>query len=457
MTNFIEAYSNNQDAIQFVNASSFGFPYQTIKCKEVLDIAGTPIAQYSIVPTIYIQDVINKMRTKGSLSLLERYERLIKAGRIYKEGTLCGLSPEAYVNLVSAATGLSSKITWDSLENISYSLENMKEILASSTPKGALWNYNEPTVKDGRSYFSRRGNILSVITAGNGPGVHGLWPQAIAMGYRTLIRPSSREPFTAQRLVCALEQAGLSDYVALVPTDYRGSNALIEESDLSIVYGGDEVAKKYSNDSRVLVQGPGRSKIIVGKDICEKTAVELAAESILSLGGAACVSTSAILVEGDVTSFTDSLRRELAKKSNHNKLPRGSKKDIKAYQEILACDEPHWKNSDMELNENILCPHVSLIKNASDSKLKRELAFPSVVIAPFNPSEDYKYLSDSLVVTILSRQQNMIERVLSDSSIANVYVGEIPTTWMNFHVPHDGYLTDFLMCNRGLRIQPGWV
>lgn len=32
---------------------------------------------------------------------------------------------------------------------------------------------------------------------------------------------------------------------------------------------------------------------------------------------------------------------------------------------------------------------------------------------------------------------------------ANVYVGPRPTTWFATGVPHDGYLSDFLMRNKG--------
>ncbi|CAQ83425.1 conserved hypothetical protein [Photorhabdus asymbiotica] len=35
--------------------------------------------------------------------------------------------------------------------------------------------------------------------------------------------------------------------------------------------------------------------------------------------------------------------------------------------------------------------------------------------------------------------------------------GYIPTTWMAPLVPHDGYLSEFLMHSRGIRIQKDWL
>ncbi len=44
--------------------------------------------------------------------------------------------------------------------------------------------------------WARRGEVLAVHAPGNAPGVHGLWPQALALGYRVAVRPSRREPLT---------------------------------------------------------------------------------------------------------------------------------------------------------------------------------------------------------------------------------------------------------------------
>jgi len=101
---------------------------------------------------------------------------------------------------------------------------------------------------------------------------------------------------------------------------------------------------------------------------------------------------------------------------------------------------------------------VTVVESAADPNVERELPFPCVTIAPFNGNEPcYKALSSSLVVTVLSHQSHIIKKILADTSIANVYVGKIPTTWMDFRVPHSGYLADFFMCNRGIRIEPNWM
>ena len=90
--------------------------------------------------------------------------------------------------------------------------------------------------------WARRGEVLAVHAPGNAPGVHGLWPQALALGYRVAVRPSRREPFTAHRLIHALRQAGFRAEDALyLPTDHAVADELIRAADLSMVYGGQDV------------------------------------------------------------------------------------------------------------------------------------------------------------------------------------------------------------------------
>lgn len=449
------SYHSNSPVIE---AICLGNHYHTRQLQEIYDVSGHIVAKAAIMPVVYIQDKILALRESPLLPLEVRYKLLKQAGKIYAEATLAGLDPQAYISLASRVSGLQPSIISDSIANIAYSLHHMQENLAVATPAGAVWDICDPKVNAGCSFFSRRGDIVAIIAAGNGPGVHGLWPQAIAMGYKTLVRPSLREPFTAQRLVCALEQAGLGNHVAFIPTDHKGAEALISQSDLAVVYGGQDVAAKYGNNPHILVQGPGHSKIVVGSDVRQEEAVALAAQSILSLGGAACVSASAILVEHNSKQFAEKLRCELRARMHHQPPRLSRQQEADAYRMQLERDNVPWMYSQLPDHSCLLNPHIEFVESFSDSKVQREVPFPCATVASFSREEAcYKALSGSLVVTVLTRDCDIINKIIADTSIANVYVGEIPTTWMDFRVPHSGYLADFLMCNRGIRLQEGWL
>lgn len=444
------------EPLRAVDALCLGGVQRSRRREEVRDVAGRVVGDCSVMPAVFIQDQIVELRQAPSLSLSRRLELLAVAAQHHEAATIEGLDRAAYAALVVDVTGLHEQVVANSVATVAHGLRNMRGILQAATSAGAVWDSSDAAAAAGCSLFSRRGDVVAFVTAGNGPGVHGLWPQAVAMGYRVLVRPSSREPFTAQRLVRALQLAGLEGYVALLPTDHKGAETLIEQSDLAVVYGGPDVVKRYGSDPRVLVQGPGRSKIVVGKDVGHDEALAVVAQSILSLGGAACVSASAVLVEHDAGAFAAKLKLELARRTQDRPARLGSRQEAEAYERLLASDDEPWSFDRQATSGVPLSPHVAFVERASDPRIQRELPFPCVTVAPFDRQSGGAALAGSLVVTVVSRQADLIHSVLADASIANVYVGNVPTTWMDYRVPHDGYLADFLMRNRGIRIEPGW-
>ena len=134
-------------------------------------------------------------------------------------------------------------------------------------PTGAAIDWREERTRDGSAVWARRGEVFAVHAAGNGPGVHGLWPQALALGYRVAVRPSRREPLTGHRLVNALRQGGFrTEDAVYLPTDHAGADEIIRSADIAMVYGGQDVVDKYANDPTVVVNGPGRAKILITAD-----------------------------------------------------------------------------------------------------------------------------------------------------------------------------------------------
>ena len=143
--------------------------------------------------------------------------------------------------------------------------------------------------------------------------MHGLWPQALALGYRVAVRPSRREPLTAHRLVHALRQAGFRREDAVyLPTDHRGADEIIRSADLAMVYGGQDVVDKYANDPTVFVNGPGRAKILITADQDWRDYLDVIVDSIANLGGMACVNTTAVLYEGDPAPLAEAIAERLA-------------------------------------------------------------------------------------------------------------------------------------------------
>ncbi|WP_230205198.1 hypothetical protein [Parafrankia elaeagni] len=53
-------------------------------------------------------------------------------------------------------------------------------------------------------------------------------------------------------------------------------------------------------------------------------------------------------------------------------------------------------------------------------------------------------------LTVMTQDARIVDHLLNEPTIRNLYLGDHPTVWMAAGVPHDGYLADFLMENKAL-------
>jgi hypothetical protein len=321
--------------------------------------------------------------------------------------------------------------------------------------------------RDGRTggaVWTRRGESFAVLASGNGPGVHGLWPQALALGYRVAIRPSRREPLTAHRLVHALGQAGFRPHDAMyLPTDHRGADEMIRSADLAMVYGGQDVVDKYAGDPTVFVNGPGRAKILITADHDWRDYLDVITDSIANLGGVACVNATAVLFEGDPAPLAAAIAERL---SAIEVLPTDDERAILPTQNIdaatalashlatvaagtkplLGADQVVAALSD---NYAALRPAVHLLAEPDVTKLNVELPFPCVWVSPWSRADGPEPLRHSLVISAITDDEDLVGELLADPTIANVYGGRHPTHHTAADIPHDGFLADFLMRSKG--------
>jgi acyl-CoA reductase-like NAD-dependent aldehyde dehydrogenase len=284
------------------------------------------------------------------------------------------------------------------------------------------------------------------------------------MGYRVAVRPSRREPFTAHRLVTALREAGFREEdVTYLPTDHAGADEIIASADLALVYGGSDVVAKYGGDPDVFVNGPGRSKILLTAEQDWREHLDVIVDSIARLGGMACVNTTAVLIEGDAAPLASAIAERL---SIIEALPPDDERAVLPTQAIesarvmaafvaaraagttavLGADQIV---ADLGDGRAALRPAVHLLSAPDTEKLNTELGFPCVWVAPWQRADGIGPLRDSLVVSAITDDDTVIDELLDEPTIANVYRGPVPTYYTATGLPHDGFLADFLMRTKG--------
>lgn len=430
----------------------------------VKDVCGAAMAEVSLVPPVYVQRTMSSLRRAVPLPVPERAAAMAQAAELFEHATIGGLSPAEYQHAVSRAGGVPISSVREANRTVAQRVATAAESADQARPRGTSKDWQHPSTRTGRAVWARRGGLFAIHAAGNHPGTHAIWPEALALGYRVAVRPSSRDPFTPHRLISALRTAGIpSDNIVLLPTDYAGADAVLRGADLGMVYGGDEVVEKYRG-SQVLPQGPGRSKILITADTDWRRHLDVIVGSVADHGGTGCVNTSAVLIEGDPEPLAQAIAERLAALPSlppeHAKAalpvqPLTVARATETYLRKTAAGARAVLGGDGIVDElgdgsAVLRPAVFQVAEPHAPQVGAELPFPCVWVGPWTRSAGMTPVRHTLVLTVLTQDRELVSRLVDEPSIRNVYIGDRHTHWMSFGVPHDGFLGDFLMWNKGV-------
>jgi acyl-CoA reductase-like NAD-dependent aldehyde dehydrogenase len=437
--------------------------YRTRNREVLYDTAGVPVAESSLVPRFFVTRSIDVQRKLRPLPAAARETALTKAADIFVSSTIAGLDFDTYVELTCRVTGLPMTTARAGAHTVAESLTTAFDAVRPAQPAGAKPDWRELSTTGG-AVWARRGEVLAVHAPGNAPGVHGLWPQALALGYRVAVRPSRREPFTAHRLIQALRQTGFRDGHALyLPTDHTVADDVIGAADLAMVYGGQDVVDRYAHDPKVLTNGPGRTKILITAGFDWREYLDVIADSISNLGGMACVNATAVLYEGDAGPLAHAIAERLstiAPLPNIDEralLPTTSIDSARAIADHLAARAAgavpvlgaDQVVADLGCGFAALRPAVHLLAAPDPAKLNVELPFPCVWVSPWSRADGIAPLRNSLVLNVITADDELIDELLNEPTVTNVYRGRHATHHSAPHIPHEGFLSDFLMRNKG--------
>jgi acyl-CoA reductase-like NAD-dependent aldehyde dehydrogenase len=415
------------------------------------------------VPRLFVNRSIDAQRKLRPLDAAQREAALTRAADAFVSSTIGGLDFDSYVELTCRVSGLPMPAALAGAHTVAGSLATACDAVRPARPSGASREWRDVNTAGG-AVWVRRGEVLAVHAPGNAPGVHGLWPQALALGYRVAIRPSRREPFTAHRLIHALRQKGFRAGDALyLPTDHTVAADVIAAADLAMVYGGQDVVDRYRHDPRVLTNGPGRTKILITAECDWRDYVDVIVDSIANLGGMACVNATAVLYEGDAAPLAHAIAERLStiaalpNTDERAVLPTTSVDAARALADHLAAMAAgavallgaDQVVADLGDGFAALRPAVHLLARPDPAKLNVELPFPCVWVSPWSRADGIGPLRNSLVLNAITTDDELVDELVNEPTVTNVYRGRHATHYSAPHIPHEGFLADFLMRNKG--------
>ncbi|MBZ4627789.1 aldehyde dehydrogenase family protein, partial [Mycobacterium avium subsp. hominissuis] len=272
---------------------------------------------------------------------------------------------------------------------------------------------------------------------------------------------------TGHRLVTALRQAGFRPHdVVYLPTDHAGADEIIASADLAMVYGGQRVVDKYAADPAVIVNGPGRSKIVITAEQDWRECLDVVVDSVARHGGMACVNATAVLYEGDPAPLAAAVAERLAaieplpaddERAMLPTLPLPRARTLANYLAAKAAGATPLLGADQVVadlgdGQAALRPAVHVLTESEPELLNLELPFPCVWVTGWSReggrAAALAPLRRSLVVTAITGDDTLIDALVAEPTIGSVYRGR-PTWSTAPGLPHDGYLADALMRTKG--------
>jgi len=384
-------------------------------------------------------------------------------------------TPKDYVRQVSATTGLPHVLVRKNMQKIRTMLAEMRNVLNGLTRNldGEVLDRGFGEVEGHALSFFPRGQSLGAVLPNNSPGVHSLWIPAFPLKIPLVLKPGSAEPWTPYRIIQALIHAGAPrEAFSFYPTDHAGAGEILRNCGRGMIFGDTATTAIWENDARVEIHGPGYSKIVIGEDCVDdwQQYLDVMVASIAENGGRSCINASGVWAPRRAEEISEALAERLALI-----VPRAAEDDAAqlapfadanvAARISLAIDqglaEPgardvtaayrqgerlrHWNDC------SYLLPTLVLCEEANQSLANREYLFPFASVVKVSQDQIPEVLGPSLVVTAITDDAKLIQRLISSPNVDRLNVGAVPTNQVSWDQPHEGNLFEHLYGRRAFQ------
>jgi acyl-CoA reductase-like NAD-dependent aldehyde dehydrogenase len=288
-----------------------------------------------------------------------------------------------------------------------------------------------------------------------------------------VLKPGSAEPWTPYRIVQSLIKAGApAEAFSFYPADHAGAGEILRSCGRGIVFGDVSTVGAWKNDPRVEVHGPGYSKVIIGSDCIDEWEkyTDVIVSSIVENGGRSCVNASAVWVPAHAAEISEALAERLSKIfprsaedetaqlapfADANVASRISQIIDRGLSEPGARDvTAAHRKGDRLVNWNSCSYLLPTIVHCEDSEhplANKEFLFPYASVVGVPQDQLIERLGPSLVITAITRDPVLINRLVSSPNVDRLNVGPVRTNQVSWDQPHEGNLFEHLYARRAFQ------
>jgi acyl-CoA reductase-like NAD-dependent aldehyde dehydrogenase len=464
-----------------------GQPYQSLDVARAPHHAtGRPFAEISQANVGLIRrDLLAQAEMRAALTrfpVVQLVDMVRDAADVFLNDTLPigreAQRPDDYVDQLSATTGMPYVMVRRNMQRVAAVMTNVGSILLglSRGLDPAVLDRGFGSIDGQAVSFFPRAQSLGVVLPSNSPGVHGLWVPAIALKMPLILRPGSAEPWTPYRIVQACMKTGVpADAFSYLPSDHAGAGEIVRQCGRSMFFGDVGAVGAFAGDPRIELHGPGYSKILLGPDGAERWRdyLGLMTASIAENGGRSCVNASGVWTPAHGREIAEALAERLAQV-----VPRPTDDpaaeiapfvDPRVAQRIsdqidAALSEPGAEDVTAQYRSGprlvtqdgstYLLPTIVHCTSSSHPLANREFLFPFASVVDVRDDEVPALpacLGSTLVVTALTADPALTDRLLGSSLIGRLNLGPIKTNQIVWDQPHEGNLFEHLYARRAFQ------
>ena len=462
-----------------------GEPYESLDTVELLDAAtGSPAATVSQVNSGLIRRdllkiesarlALDKSSTRDLIEICRRAAAFFLDSTLPQTPNLPKESPQEYIERLSASTGLPHNLCRSNMAKIHLVLSQMDTVLNGLTRDLPFEIFDHSLVEvDGlKLSFYSIGNCLGVVLPSNSPGVNSLWLPCLTMKIPVVLKPGRNDPWTPFRIVRSLIEAGYpQEAFYFYPSDHEGSDAILGNVDRGIVFGGDSTVEQYAANPRIQVHGPGRSKVLIGRDWADRweAVLDVLVESIASNSGRSCINASSILVPKHADEIAEAVAVRLARIVPLGREDREA--TLAGFTEAAMVDfidqtiesglgegggdevtSRHRSGSRVMKKEGLpyVLPTIVRCPDFGHPLANTEFLFPYASVVELPQEKMLDVIGYSLVVTAITSDPDWRGELLRSRQIDRLNLGPTPTSHVEWDQPHEGNLFEFLYRRRAI-------
>lgn len=427
------------------------------------------------------RDLLTQRQSKEALNRFSTAELIAmcaKAADSFLNDTLplgdTAQTPQDYVEQLSATTGMPFVFVRKNMKKIYAALSEMRSVLDGLTRGLDLQILdNGFGTHEGHSVsFYPRGDTLGIVLPSNSPGVHSLWVPAIALKTALVLKPGAAEPWTPYRIIQAFIKAGAPPAAfGYYPTSHAGAGEILRITGRGMMFGDVSAVGKYKNDPRIELHGPGYSKVLIGEDCIDnwEKYLDVIVASILENGGRSCINASGVWAPRHAEAIAEALakrfaqviaraaddeRAQIAPFADPAIAERISQMVDGGLTEEGAVDvTAKYRESRVARHDGCtyLLPTVVLCQSPDHALANKEFLFPFASVVKVNQSEIPERLGKTLVVTAITEDEALINRLLASPLVDRLNIGAVPTLQIGWDQPHEGNLFEHLYARRAFQ------